>query len=254
MSATPLDLVLSKLSNAKKNSNGWSARCPAHDDNRPSLSVSQGDDGRALVHCHAGCKTEAVVAAIGLTMKDLMPINIVPGDCKPIPKGMSKTKDKPQPKEKPKSYAKPRIVETYDYKDEAGTLLFQVVRFDPKDFRQRRPKDGGWDWSVKGVRVVPYRLPELLAEPARPVFVVEGEKDVDNLSGIGVLATCNAGGAGKWKPEHTGFLQGRRVIVLADNDDPGRDHAEKVALSLHGVAEWVRILELPGLSPQGRSQ
>ncbi len=88
----------------------------------------------------------------------------------------------------------PQIVATYDYRDERGELLFQVVRYDPKDFRQRRPKPGGgWVWSVKGVRVVPYRLPELLARPDEPVFVVEGEKDVDNLGRIGVLATCNAG-------------------------------------------------------------
>jgi hypothetical protein len=98
-----------------------------------------------------------------------------------------------------KSNGNPRIVETYNYRNETSELLFQVVRYDPKDFRQRRPKaGGGWNWSVKGVRVVPYRLVELLAEPTRLVFVVEGEKDADNLARIGLLATCNAGGAGKW--------------------------------------------------------
>ncbi len=122
-----------------------------------------------------------------------------------------------------KSNGRPRIVAQYDYRDEAGNLLFQAVRLEPKDFRQRRPKPGGgWDWNVKGVRMVPYRLPELLAEPARPVVVVEGEKDCDNLARIGVLATCNAGGAGKWTAEHSEFLRGRRVIVLADNDEVGQ--------------------------------
>jgi len=130
--------------------------------------------------------------------------------------------------------------------------VFQVVRFEPKDFRQRRPKSGGgWDWSVKGVRVVPYRLPELLAEPTRPVVVTEGEKDSDNLARIGVVATCNAGGAGKWTAEHSAFLRGRRVIVLADNDEAGRNHAQQVAQSLHGIAESVRIVELPGLPTKG---
>jgi hypothetical protein len=94
-----------------------------------------------------------------------------------------------------KPTAASRVVAKYDYRDEFGDLLFQVVRFDPKDFRQRKPKPGGgWNWSVKGVRVVPYRLLELLAEPTRPVAIPEGERDVDNLTRIGIRATCNAGG------------------------------------------------------------
>jgi hypothetical protein len=112
-----------------------------------------------------------------------------------------------------------RIVEAYDYRDERGALLFQVVRFEPKDFRQRRPDGkGGWTWSVKGIRPVPYRLPELLAVPADAlVFIVEGEKDANNLAELGLIATCNAGGAAKrgkdgkpgkskWRPE---LLTGR---------------------------------------------
>jgi hypothetical protein len=150
------------------------------------------------------------------------------------------------------AYGKPQIVATYDYRDERGELLFQVVRYEPKGFRQRRPKPGGgWVWSVKGVRVVPYRLPELLARPEEPVFVVEGEKDVDNLERIGVVATCNAGGAGKWTAEHAAFLAGRRVLAAGDNDDAGRDHIEQVGRSLHSNAEWVRVVELPGLPAKG---
>jgi putative DNA primase/helicase len=101
------------------------------------------------------------------------------------------------------------------------------------------------------VRVVPYRLPELLAEPKRGVFVVEGEKDVDNLVRIGVLATCNAGGAGKWSAEHANFLQGRNVAVLPDNDKPGRNHAQQVAITLQGIAASVRLVDLPNLPPKG---
>ncbi len=101
------------------------------------------------------------------------------------------------------------------------------------------------------MRVVPYRLPELLAELARPVVIAEGEKDCDNLARIGVLATCNAGGAGKWTAEHSAFLRGRRVIVLPDNDEAGCNHAQQVAQSLQGIAESVRIVELPGLPDKG---
>ena len=218
----------------RRNGEGWQAKCPAHNDRSPSLQVSEGDNGGVLVHCFAGCTADAICGAIGLTLRDLMPEGTGPREHKPA------------------TNSKPRIVATYGYSDEAGKLVFQVVRHEPKDFRQRRPKPGGgWDWSVKGVRVVPYRLPELLAEPTRPVLVVEGEKDADNLARIGVLATCNAGGAGKWTAEHAAYFRGRGVIVLADNDEPGRNHAEQVAQSLRGIAQWVRIIHLPGLPPKG---
>lgn len=141
---------------------------------------------------------------------------------------------------------KPHIIATYDYVDESGTLLFQVCRLEPKDFRQRRPdENGAWEWKTKGVRRVPYRLPELLANPGRSVVVAEGEKDVDALRQLGLLATCNAGGAGKWKAEHAAFLSGRNVVVIPDRDDVGRDHAEQVAASLQGIAKTVRVVKLP---------
>jgi DNA primase len=121
-------------------------------------------------------------------------------------------------------------------------LVFQVVRYAPKDFRQRRPDgEGGWVWKA-ATRVVPYRLPEIQEAIAseRPVFIVEGEKDVDNLAKLGVVATCNAGGAGKWHAEHAAHLKGADVIIVPDNDGPGRRHAESVAASLTGVAACVR--------------
>lgn len=230
---TPVERLLSKLPDAKQAGKGWSARCPAHEDRRASLSVGEGEDGRALVKCHAGCTFNAICGAVGLRVVDLMP-----------------TADKLPAPSKPKG--KPRIVAQYDYRNEAGNVVFQVVRYEPKDFKQRRPDGkGGWTWSVKGVRVVPYRLPELLAEPARPVVVVEGEKDADALARMGVLATCNAGGAGKWTAEHAAFLRGRRVVVVPDNDAAGRNHAEQVAGSLQGIAELVRVVELPGLPDKG---
>jgi hypothetical protein len=146
-----------------------------------------------------------------------------------------------------------RIVATYDYRDEAGELLFQVVRYEPKDFRQRRPDgQGGWTWRVKGVRQVPYRLFELRANAVDDlVLVVEGEKDVDRLASLGFVATCNAGGANKWPEELNGQFQGLTVYILPDNDDAGRSHAEKVAANLRGVAASIRIVTLPGLGKGG---
>ena len=146
-----------------------------------------------------------------------------------------------------------RIVTAYDYCDERGTLLFQVVRYAPKTFRQRRPDgSGGWSWRIKGVRQVPYRLPELRAAGNDvPVFVVEGEKDADRLASLGLVATCNAGGANTWPEALTPHFRGRTVFILPDNDGAGRSHAQRVAAALHGVADSVHIVTLPGLPPGG---
>jgi hypothetical protein len=181
---TPVELVLTKLPDAKQNGQGWQALCPAHKDQNPSLSIAEGDDGRALLKCHAGCTTENVVTALEITMADLMPTT------KSNEKAGEAVQGAPR-----------RIVKTYDYRDEQGVLLFQVVRMEPKDFRQRVPKaGGGWSWSVKNVRRLLYRLPELVtADPAKVVFLPEGEKDVGRLVSLGFVATCNPGGAGKWK-------------------------------------------------------
>jgi predicted P-loop ATPase len=166
-----------------------------------------------------------------------------------------------------------KIAATYDYNDENGDLLLQVCRMDPKDFRQRRkprPTDApekiknGWVWSVKDVRHVPYRLPELIDVGDRVVSIVEGEKDVDKLWALGVPATTNLGGAGKWHSELSGYFTGCDVVIIPDRDPqkkhpktdelmfhpdgrpilPGQDHAQAIARALYGVAKRVRVLEL----------
>ena len=205
------------------------APCPAHDDNNPSLSISDGDEGRVLWHCFAGCRQEAVRDA--LERGGLL-----------------------QPKERQTDTSRPRSVieTTYDYCDPNGVLLFQVVRYRPKRFRQRRPDGkGGWIWDVKEVTRVPYRLPELLTSTDELVFVVEGEKDVDRARELRLTATCNPGGAGKWSAEYAQYFTDCVVAVVQDNDDPGRKHAELVASSLIHTAKEVRVLALPGLPPKG---
>ena len=151
------------------------------------------------------------------------------------------------------SLAFTNIAATYDYRDEESKLLYQVVRFYPKEFRQRKPDgNGGWEWSTKGIRRVLYRLPELLvSKPDAPVFIVEGEKDADRLASIGLVATTNAMGAGKWVADYNEPLRGRSVIVLPDNDNAGREHGQTVAKSLNGVAASVKVIELPGLPDKG---
>ena len=147
---------------------------------------------------------------------------------------------------------KPRLVKSYDYRNESGTLLYQVQRFEPKKFVQRRPDGDGWIYKIKDVRRVPYRLPELLAAPLKnSIYIVEGEKDVDRLMELGLVATCNSGGAGKWEKSFSEHFKDRTVIVIPDNDDAGRAHAQKVAKNLRDTAYMVRILQLPDLLEKG---
>jgi len=146
---------------------------------------------------------------------------------------------------------KGQIVETYDYTDEKGVLLFQVVRYDPKDFRQRRPDGkGGWIWDLKGVSRVLLHLPDVIKHSA--VVITEGERDANNVrKKLGLMATTCAGGAEKWKEEYNKYLAGKDVVVLTDNDEPGRKHGESIAKSLKDVARSVRVLDLPGLPEKG---
>lgn len=144
-----------------------------------------------------------------------------------------------------------RIIATYDYEDEDGDLLFQVARYEPKDFRQRRPDGrGGWIKNIDGVTIVPYRLPTF-AGATGTIYIPEGEKDVEALRRLGFTATCNPMGAGKWPEHFAEHFVGMDVVILPDNDPSGRKHADKVARNLAPVAERVRIVELPDLPHKG---
>ncbi len=155
---------------------------------------------------------------------------------------------------KPSTPSKPIIVAEYDYTDERGELLSQVVRYRPKGFRQRRPDGrGGWLWSLGNTRRVLYRLPELLESIAMksPIFIAEGEQAVDALVKLGVPATCSPGGAGKWRNEYSKEFTGANVVILPDADEQGEQHAKTVSKLLTGIASNVSTLRLPGLPPKG---
>lgn len=142
----------------------------------------------------------------------------------------------------------PREV-TYDYRGADGSLLFQVVRRHPKGFAQRQPNGA---WGLNGIAPVLYCLPELIAaDPPRHVFVVEGEKDSDNVRSLGLVATTSPMGAGKWRDAYAESLRGRHVVLLPDDDEPGRKHMATIARSLLGVAASVRLVELPDLPEKG---
>jgi len=208
--------AIARALKARRSGTGWIAKCPAHDDRNPSLSIRDAD-GKVLFHCHAGCGQHEVIEAL---------------------KGRGLWAERP-------AKARRKIVATYDYTDEAGQLLYQVVRTEPKGFFQRRPDgDGGWI-NRKCKRQVLFHLPEVVEAPI--VFVAEGEKDVETLRSQGFVATTNAGGAeAPWPPEFSEALAGREVIVIPDNDKPGRDRAARIARALIRRVPRLVILELEG--------
>jgi putative DNA primase/helicase len=143
------------------------------------------------------------------------------------------------------------IIATYDYVDEHGTLLFQACRLSNKRFFQRQPVAGGWEDHIKGVRRVLYHLPEVLAAipTGTPIYIAEGEKDVDAIRSLGLTATCNPMGAGKWNdPGYADALHGADCYLLPDHDTPGAEHMEHVARQLAPVAHSVHIV--PGIHTQ----
>jgi hypothetical protein len=212
------DEVKSRLKiTAVPDKKGWyTALCPFHDDrNHPNLRFRE-----TGFRCFA-CGEKGGIKKLALKL------GIQPGE---------RTKMEKQ------------IKDTYDYKDEKGNLLYQVVRYEPKDFKQRRPDgNGGWIWNLNGVRRVLYRLPELVSSPKEEVvFIDEGEKDVKAVVTLGLIATCNSEGAGKFTAEMKDPLKDRNVVIIAHKDEPGRLHANKVAVLLNGFAASVKIIEMPG--------
>ncbi|MGE4533487.1 toprim domain-containing protein [Halomonas sp.] len=159
-------------------------------------------------------------------------------------------RERQEPQTKP---VKPVEVTRYRYNDAKGRPRFYVVRYEPKTFRQGHTDDRGrFVLGVKGIETrIPYHLDKLASQPEADVFLVEGEKDVHRLEALGLVATCNAGGAGKWTDEHSRHLAGRRVVILPDNDAPGIDHARKAKASLEEAGAEVVTVMLPGLPDKG---
>lgn len=222
---TAAERLIERLANVRKNGGGWTACCPAHDDRRPSLSIREGDDGRLLLKCHSGCAFEEILRAVDLEPRDLYP----------------------EAREKEWTPRGPAVA-VYSYEDEDGSALFDVCRTADKQFPQRRPDPGsksGWRWNLKGVRRVLYRHPQVVVAAAagEVVYVAEGEKDVQALERAGAIATCNPGGAGKWRDEYAHSLVGAQVVVVADRDSAGRKHAAEIAASLAAMGISLEIVE-----------
>lgn len=206
----------------------YTAHCPAHDDQDPSLSVSEGDDGRILINCHKGCSTENVLAALGLEMSDLFPAR------------------EPTAKNKPNE-----ITATYPYFDPAGQLIAEKVRSIkyPKGIWRRPDGKGGWIYNRQGV---PHALYVAGSLASNSILIAEGEKDCNSLHALGFDAVSGMDGAGpsKWKPEYTKQLEGKNVCIFADNDDIGKDYALETAKALHGNVASLQVFDLQTVWPE----
>ena len=275
----------------------YMAKCPCHDDSTASLSIGikrEGGRDRIVFDCHAGCDGRDILKAVGVTTRELYDPEDPPRTerlkdgtkvhtvKKPDTRKPQASESKPQREEKPGSagpkWDLSRPAKVYSYTDASGNERFQVCRFETeyegrrvKTFRQRRyapdePKANatGYVWSVpEEIRdTTLYRLPQLLdgIREGRTVYLVEGEKDVETLARLGQVATCNPGGAGKWRDGYTALLKGADVVILPDNDpenkdDPekgrtGQKHAWTVACALQGVAKRVRVVDLTLCCPE----
>ena len=205
----PFERLIAKLKGVKRSGPGFMACCPAHDDKNPSLSVNEGQNGRVLLNCFAGCSLDAICAGLGLSKADLFENQgrrALPGQGSPKRRAGGR-----------------KIVAVYPYCDEDGAILYERVRYEPKEFRFRRPKPGGgYINDLRGVRRVLYRLPEVVAakQMNRLIILVEGEKDADALVKLGYVATT-CGSAEDWRPEFAKVLAGGRLLIIPDNDAAG---------------------------------
>lgn len=220
-----LDLFPSKQH--KLNEKSWNVICPAHNDREPSLTVSI-NDNKILLYCQAGCTQEAILKAKNLNMSDLFLDN--------------------------KLSSPRKIITTYDYQDAIGKVIYQVLRYEPKEFSVRRPDGkGNYITGLGDVPKVLYNLPQVLEgiKNNQTIYIVEGEKDADRLIKEGLIATTNPFGTGKWLHSYSECLRGARVILLPHNDSPGIAHMREAASNLKDIAQSLKWLEFEGIPTGG---
>jgi hypothetical protein len=233
--------IAKALGNAKKVNGSWLASCPlpthgqGNGDKNPSLSISDGPDGKPLFKCHGGCDQHDVFSAIrdyGL-LPDLEPRAELLASIKPL--------------------QQPVLEQEWHYTDEDGVTLFIKQRYKTGDakgktYKQLRVDEHGRRHpSITGANIVPYNLPEV--EEARTnnrtVFLTEGEKAADALKTIGVVATCTHQGASSFPEDAIQYFAGLNVVILPDNDKVGWEYAKKAVKALKNVTNSIRVVQLP---------
>ena len=234
---TPEGLIAHLNAKRSGDSNLYAAICPAHDDHSPSLTFVVAKNGKWVwLQCRAGCSFDGVREALPPGFR-----SIVRESGESTSPAVAKTTTTPKKK---RTFGTP--VDTYDYQDANGNIIYQSVRTDPKGFYQRRPDGNGrWINGMTGVTSTIYHLPEVLAaaKAGEIIYVAEGEKDVDSLRSVGVVATCNSAGAGKFRCEFADhFIGAKEVVVVADRDDPGMKHAQQVSTFMAALSIPVRVV------------
>lgn len=234
---------VAELVNARKCSGYWIARCPAHKDRNPSLSIRQGKKGRVSVRCFSGCETKDVLASIGLSFGDLY----LDADREAwIQK--KREAERLFPSINIKSTRKPlgKMEATYRYTNRIGDLMAEKLRYEGKVFLWRTPKiGGGWDWKVDRETLPLYRLHEVISFPM--IFICEGEKDADNLRNVcqsKASTTTAPNGAKSWKSEYAQYFKDKKVVILPDSDAPGLSYAKHVAREIQALAKSVCIVSV----------
>lgn len=246
---TPVDRLLAAFRDhghePKPAGKGWTCRCPAHDDRSPSLSIGVGDDGRALVNCHAGCATADVIGAIGLDLRDLMPDNADSRVRRTKPRASGFATARAAVEELERRHGARSALWTYT--DAAGSPVGIIVRWNrgegKKDLRPVSLRAGRWTIGGMAEPRPLYQLPTLAN--AERVYVTEGEPAADAAIACGLVATTSPHGSksaakADWSP-----LAGRDVVILPDRDDAGERFAETVAeMARKAGARSVRVVRL----------
>ncbi len=214
----------------------YKAICPFHDDSEPSLNFN---NQTGQYYCH-GCNKKGNAIHFYAKINSLD----TKRDFPKILKGIANDFNIPWEENRSK------LVKTYNYTDAEGHLIYQVCRYEPKTFKQRQPgNNGNWIWNLKDIQPILYNLPQVIK--ANEVFIVEGERDVDTLMDLGLIATTCSMGVKKWRPEYNGPLKGKDIVLIPDNDLEGKEHMAQVAISLNGQAKSLKLIELPGLPSKG---
>ena len=237
--------IAKSLGNAKRANGQWVASCPVpshgkgNGDKNPSLSIHIGDDGKPLFHCHGGCSQEEVFN----TIKDM---RLLP-----------ELEERPDPLANIKPLPKVEFQQEWQYQDEDRVTVFVKHRLKVGDtgktYRLYKVDPSGKRYPTLGdARIVPYKLPELLdAKTAgRIIYLAEGEKAVDALTSLGVVATTAHSGSGHWPEAITEYFAGANVVILPDNDAPGWGYARKAAEAILPIAKALKVVDL-GLQGQG---
>ena len=220
-----------RLKGAKLSGGEFRAPCPIHGGERDSFAINA-ETGQW--YCHSECGRGGDIPSLEMALSGTDYPTAYAEICRITGRN-----------DGTRVRTRSQIVDTYDYTDGTGTLLFQAVRFEPKKFAfRRRNETGDWTGDLAGVKKVLFKLNEVLRRKTELLCICEGEKDVLALNSLGFLATCNPGGAKKGRRDSFETIGERSVVFFPDNDIPGYEHVAKIIPDLISLGCNVRVVEV----------